>query len=394
MAFLQRFFPGGVGLLRCPVQQYPWGRPGSRSTVGRLAGVTSSVEPCAEFWMGAHPKAPAELVSGNERRALSVAIVDFSAEMLGDRVVKRWGSELPFLFKVLSIGAPLSIQAHPDTVRAKELHARDPKTYPDPFHKPEIGVALTPVEMLAGFMSTSELARTLTNYPELRRIVGPSVVTAEQIYRALFEATDDAHANAAIDLYTRLSAMRDSSSVPERYFRSMFDEYGPADRGLFSFFILNLVTLAPGEGVFIGPNFPHAYLSGELVECMANSDNVVRAGLTRKFQDRETLLSMLDFGAGLPSIFAPRDHLVEPGRIRLSPAPEFFLERCTAEKGRFDFSAVDSLSVLVVLEGEALVRTALGERLLKKGEVGAIPAAGLPWSLELRNGDLFVAAVP
>jgi len=314
--FLEQFFPGGVGVLRCPVQRYPWGLPSSRSIVGKLSAARASEEPCAEYWMGAHPKAPAELISGAERYSLDRALADFSDVVLGERVVQRWGRELPFLFKVLSIGAPLSIQAHPDSARARELHARDPKNYPDSFHKPEIGVALTPVEMLAGFQPPGEVSKNLRGYPELARLVGDSAQSVEEVYRAVLGVADVVHSEATTALYSRLAIRGADCTVAERYFRSMYAEYGPADRGLFAFFLLNLVTLAPGEAVFMGPNFPHAYLSGELVECMANSDNVVRAGLTRKFQDKETLLSMLDFNAVRPNVLSPREHLVAPGRVR------------------------------------------------------------------------------
>lgn len=393
-AFLTRFFPGGVGVLRCPVQRYPWGLPGAQALAGRLGGVSASDVPCAECWMGAHPKASAELVTDEARLSLRTAIVDFPGALLGERISKRWGSELPFLFKVLSIGAPLSIQAHPDSAFARELHARDPINYPDPFHKPEIGVALTPVEILAGFQPPRELTQRLREYPELAQLVGPTAVTAEQMYRGILGAAEDRYVDAATAVYRRVVAQSDRISPAERYFCSMFDEYGPADRGLFSLLVLNLVTLSPGEGIFIGPNLPHAYLSGELVECMANSDNVVRAGLTRKFQDRETLISMLDFAAVSPTILTPNDHRREPGRVRFPPAPEFVLERCTAVEGRFDFGELDSLVLVLVLRGEARVHTSHGERSLTMGEVGVVPAAARPWTLDLIDGDVFVAAVP
>lgn len=392
--FLTRFFPGGVGRLRCPVQRYPWGLPGAEALAGRLGGVSASDVPCAECWMGAHPKASAELVSDEAPLSLRTAIFDFPGALLGERIAKRWGSELPFLFKVLSIGAPLSIQAHPDGAFARELHARDPINYPDPFHKPEIGVALTPVEILVGFQPPRELTQRLSEYPELALLVGPAAVTAEQVYRGILGAAEGRYVDAATAVYRRLAAQSDRSSPTERYFRSMFDEYGPADRGLFSLLVLNLVTLSPGEGIFIGPNLPHAYLSGELVECMANSDNVVRAGLTRKFQDRETLLSMLDFAAVSPTILTPNDHRREPGRVRFPSAPEFVLERCTAVEGRFDFGDLDSLALVLVLRGEGHIRTSQGERCLKMGDVGVVPAAARPWSLELTDGDIFVATVP
>ena len=391
---LQRFFPGGVGRLRCPVQRYPWGRPAEVSLVARLGGLSGGGEPCAELWMGAHPKASAELVSSEGALSLAAAVALAPAEILGPTVAQRWGGMLPFLFKVLSIGAPLSIQAHPDSTLAAALHSRDPVNYPDPFHKPEIGVALTTVEMLGGLLPQSALGERLAEYPELAALIGAGRCHTRAAYQAVLEASDQNHGEAITQLQRRLTEKGEGCSVAERYFLRMVAEYGPFDRGLCGFFLLNLVTLAPGEGVFMGPHFPHAYLSGDLIECMANSDNVVRAGLTRKFQDRETLIAMLDETAGSPTILKPHEHSVEPGRVRFAPVAEFSLERCQADGATFEFSQPPSLAVLVVLEGEVRVRTALGEQLLRGGEVGAIPAFARNYHLDVHRGDVFVAAVP
>jgi mannose-6-phosphate isomerase len=316
----------------------------------------------------------------------------FPEPLLGRAALGRWGGELPFLFKILSIGEPLSIQAHPDAALARTLHARDPSNYPDPYHKPEVGVAVTPVEMLAGFLPGEELQTNLARYPELRGVIGRESKSAEQVYRSVIEASEDGYRGAVDALQRRLDGS--SALAPaERYFLNMAREYGSADRGLLGFFIFNFVTLSPGEGVFIGPNFPHAYLFGEVVECMANSDNVVRAGLTRKFQDKATLLHMLDYTATFPAILGAEQHAVEPGRIRFSPAAEFTLERFFGERGTFAHVA-SGLSLAVVIRGEVTVRTPRGERDLRAGDVAAIPALEAPCTLELRNGEVYLASIP
>jgi mannose-6-phosphate isomerase len=127
---------------------------------------------------------------------------------------------------------------------------------------------------------------------------------------------------------------------------------------------------------------------------MANSDNVVRAGLTRKFQDRATLLGMLDYQVGAPRILNAADHIVEPGRIRFTSAAEFTLERYTTTHGTIDFPDACSLALILVLHGEAHIRTERGARHLVGGDVGAVPAVAGRWSLEARNADIFIATVP
>jgi len=330
---------------------------------------------------------------------LDTAIARYPEAILGGDSVRRWGPTLPFLFKVLSIGAPLSIQAHPNAALARILHARDPINYPDSNHKPEIGVALGPVELLAGLRSSAELADVFTAQPELRTLLA-SAPTAreaspERVFRALYESPDAAYVAAMSALAHRLESVEPAQrSKPERYFLESFAEYGAADRGLGCFFALNFVTLEPGDAVSIGSDYPHAYLSGDIVECMANSDNVIRAGLTRKFQDRTTLLDTLDYGTTKPTILYADDHCVAPGRFRYAPAQEFFIERCTGEGVHFDFPAVRSAQIVACLDGTASLETDRGREVVSFGDVALVPAIAGGWVLTVQQGTCFVAGTP
>lgn len=402
-AFKASFFPRGVGRLRCPVQRYAWGHRATNSLVARLAGLPPSTEPCAELWMGAHPSASSLLLAASpdepQTIPLNEAIARYPEAFLGGNVVQAWGPALPFLFKVLSVATPLSIQAHPDADLARLLHARDPAHYPDASHKPEIGVALGRVELLAGFRPSGELAALCTAYPELESLLVPrgriEGLTPEKVFRSLYDSSDAVFVAAMNSLARRLEDReRSQRSVQEKYFLEALTEYGSADRGLGCFFILNFVTLDAGDAISIGPRYPHAYLSGDIVECMANSDNVVRAGLTRKFQDRATLLDMLDYGATQPTILRASDQCGEPNRLSYFPAEEFFIERYTGEGAHFAHSAVRSAHIVACLEGGAAIETAWGSETLSFGQVLLVPAFSGEWRLKIERGTCFVAGTP
>ncbi|CAL4980184.1 unnamed protein product [Urochloa decumbens] len=305
----------GLMRLRCAVQHYEWGRRGAASLVARLAvaGEESAVDndcrPCAELWMGTHPSAPSSL-------APDVSLRDWIARnpaALGRAVAARWGGDLPFLFKVLSVAKALSIQAHPDRPLAAALHALRPATYRDANHKPEMAVAVTEFHALCGFAETKELKEVLRTVPEVQELVGKEesrklLSVKEQdggigvrsylksAFTKLMIASEEAVAEAIAKLKSRLNGDSKVRTLTkkEKLVLSLEKQY-PGDVGVLAAFFLNYVKLSPGEALYVGANEPHAYLSGECIECMATSDNVVRAGLTPKYRDVQTLCSMLTY---------------------------------------------------------------------------------------------------
>jgi len=228
-------------------------------------------------------------------------------------------SALPYLFKVLSVAKALSIQAHPDKALAGRLHAARPDVYRDPNHKPEMALALTPFEAMCGFRDISEIASHLEQCPELSELLGAEAVAAitgatapageasaseaaspRSALRTAFasfmaRAEDEEAVSAAVaSLVSGLEA--DESRLPAlRGVLLRLNEQFPGDIGVFAPFWLNVLTLEPGQAIFLAANEPHAYLSGDCVECMACSDNVVRAGLTPKLKDVSTLVAMLTY---------------------------------------------------------------------------------------------------
>lgn len=270
--------------------------------------------------MGTHPSNPSRDV------ATGRTLLDLCSEnqlLLSQSVSAKFGAKLPFLFKVLSINKALSIQAHPNKKLAEQLHARDAKNYPDDNHKPEMAIAVTPFEGLCGFRPLDEIAHFLKNLPPLRNLVGEEAASGfeaaagkeggddaakkkalQKAFGALMSSSTEAIA-AQIPKLVEL-AKKDgadfaaggvtstSGGVLSELVTRLYGQFGD-DIGIFVLFFLNFVTLEPGEALFLVADDIHAYVSGDIIECMAASDNVVRAGLTPKFKDTTTLVDMLTY---------------------------------------------------------------------------------------------------
>ncbi len=285
-------------LLYGPIRNYAWG---SRSAIATLQGrPTPSPEPEAELWLGAHPGAPASVDRDGTRISLVELLSAEPGHWLGQQVVDRFGVRLPFLLKVLAADAPLSLQAHPDPEQARAGHAADAareagqRNYVDPFHKPELLVALTPMEALCGFRDPAESAEVLAAFgvPSLEPVVAAlrtgAAGLADAVRLLLTFPTDQraglvaAVASAAVE------------SPDARLARSLADSY-PGDPGVLVALLLNWVRIAPGEAIWMPAGNLHAYLRGTGVEIMAASDNVLRGGLTPKRIDVDELLRVLRF---------------------------------------------------------------------------------------------------
>ncbi|KAL4995094.1 mannose-6-phosphate isomerase [Aspergillus recurvatus] len=322
--------------LQCGVNSYDWGKIGSESAAAKYAATTASSgfsieadKPYAELWMGTHPSLPSKDV---ETQRTLLDMVQDNLALMSPEVSERYGGKLPFLFKVLSIRKALSIQAHPNKKLAEALHTRDPQNYPDDNHKPEMTIAITPFEGLCGFRPLAEIVHFIKAVAPLRYLVG--VQTATDFENAVrgSENTEDPEQTkknkaALRTLFTSLmksspqnieqaakELVAAAQSSPETFASLVnapdtnptnaaelasiiirLNEQFPNDIGLFVFFFLNFVRLEPGEAMFLKADDIHAYISGDIIECMASSDNVVRAGFTPKFKDVDTLTEMLTY---------------------------------------------------------------------------------------------------
>ncbi|SEM49243.1 mannose-6-phosphate isomerase, class I [Streptacidiphilus jiangxiensis] len=362
------------------VRPYAWG---SRTAIPALLGQEPSGEPQAELWMGAHPGAPSGVDRGAGGVSLDRLIAADPERELGAATVARFGAGLPFLFKVLAAGEPLSVQVHPDLARARAgfaaeeaagvpLEARE-RNYKDANHKPEMLCALEEFTGVCGFrapLSTVALLERL-GVAGLRPVV--DVLRAKPETEALREAltwvltldnpTVIELVGATRDALLRLAG--ESASPAEALmlhdYAVLADHY-PADPGLLSALLLNHVVLRPGEAVYLGAGVPHAYFRGLGVELMANSDNVLRAGLTPKHIDVPELLRVVEFAATEPGVIRPRSVAAHPGE-ELYPAPidEFRLSRY--REGSWPLPT-DTPQILLCTGGRVVLTDATGEELV------------------------------
>eukprot|EP00250_Pteridium_aquilinum_P015501 c22619_g1_i1 orf=282-1775(+) len=316
-------------------------------------------------------------------------------QVLGEKVLQRWGVDLPFLFKVLSVQKALSIQAHPDKRLAEHLHRLEPDIYKDANHKPEMAFAITSFEALCGFVSHKELQGIIETVPELQHVLGKSlshalmnisessenVVTAtlKEAFTAIMTASKDMITHALTQLLSRLERVRQERMLTskELLILRLAEQY-PGDVGVLSAFFFNYIQLDPGQALYLSANEPHAYLSGECLECMATSDNVVRAGLTPKYIDTKTLCDMLTYKQGLPEILVGK-HVNKYTKRYVPPFDEFEMDSCILPIGcATEFPANSGPSIVIVLQGNGdmseLHRGCRSNTPLKSGDIFFVPA--------------------
>lgn len=358
------------------IQRYAWG---SLTAIPSLLGTTPDGTPQAELWLGAHPSAPSRVRGGAD--SLEELIAEAPERLLGESSFGRFGARLPFLLKVLAAGQPLSLQAHPSLSQAQAGFAREEaaglargaphRNYRDANHKPEIICALTEFQALCGFRRAADSARLLKG-------LGLDVSLLEgQGLRAYFQhvMTLPREAQGAL-----VDGLVNAASKPVPGFEGecalalRLAALYPRDVGIVGALLLNLVTLAPGEALYLDAGNLHAYLEGTGVELMANSDNVLRGGLTPKHVDVPELLSVLDFAEGPAKVLRPSG---EAEAVYSTPAPDFRLSRVSVE--RTVTLPARGAQVLLVVEGEVKVKgTALkqGQSVFIGADEGAIALSG------------------
>ncbi|HBX13006.1 MAG TPA: mannose-6-phosphate isomerase, partial [Leclercia adecarboxylata] len=284
---------------------YAWG---SKTALTDLYGIANPDNlPMAELWMGAHPKSSSKIEGAHGVRSLREVIDADKSTLLGTQVADRFG-ELPFLFKVLCADQPLSIQVHPNKQAseagfAKENAAGIPldaaeRNYKDPNHKPELVFALTPFLAMNAFREFSEIVSLLQPVAGAHSAIAhflekPDTERLSHLFASLLNMQGEEKSRA---LAVLKAALNSQQGEPWQTIR-VISEFYPDDSGLFSPLLLNVVKLEPGEAMFLFAETPHAYLKGVALEVMANSDNVLRAGLTPKYIDIPELVANVKFVA-------------------------------------------------------------------------------------------------
>ncbi|KAL1285227.1 Mannose-6-phosphate isomerase [Trichinella pseudospiralis] len=392
--------------LRCSYQNYEWGKQGPASRVFTLISnihpekALPRDQPYAELWMGTHAKGPSTIDSDDQQ-----PLANWLAEhpdLAGESLIPLIDHDhnilnLPFLFKVLSVNKALSIQVHPHSNEAGMLHKADPKNYPDPNHKPEMAIALTPFELLCSFRPLAEISKNFQDIPELVELChcsnvekfqeqfksGVSTDMLKNSLKACFAALMNQSSDSVQKQFDRLmerakgSLMNNAEAVLGTVSVSLLSRLSssyPGDVGCWAPFFFNHFTLQPGEAVFLGPGEPHAYLYGDCIECMACSDNTVRAGLTPKFKDIQTLCNMLTYR----SVEVDKVKLI--GKIDSQdsfltvydpPVKEFCVHKIEVKHiGEYNLLSLTVCSILLVVEGQA----SLASDKLASGFAALVPA--------------------
>ena len=379
--------------LKGAVQNYDWG--GFTFLPELLNLPNDGKKPFAEYWLGAHSKSPATvMMEKNETAALDIFIQQNPGARLGDIIYERFG-RLPYLLKVLDVKDMLSIQVHPSKQSAEQkfeeennkgipLHAAE-RNYKDNNHKPELLSPLGEVYLLHGFKERVSLARLLKEIPELNFLEKDF---KQDDYRSLYtrvmtmpqEEVNDrllSLLNRIIPLYAAGQLEKSSEHFWASRAALTFNKNGNIDRGIFSVYFFNVVKVAPGEGLFQDAGLPHAYLEGHTMEIMANSDNVLRGGLTPKHIDVKELLAHVRFKPTVPNITRGIDNGAGE-EIFITPAADFQLSRILLTAGKT--ITIDTLTadIYFIYKGEVNAATE-GEKIdLRQGEaLLAIPAAKL-----------------
>ncbi|SCG41023.1 mannose-6-phosphate isomerase, class I [Micromonospora inositola] len=376
-------------LLQGRIRDYAWG---SRTAIAELQGrPVPSAGPEAELWLGAHPGAPATVDRDGAPVDLTDLLVAEPASWLGERLVGRFGTRLPFLLKVLAADAPLSLQAHPDAEQARAGHAADVErvNYVDPFHKPELLVALSPFEALCGFRDPAESAAAIAAFgvPVLEPVVaalreGPAGL--REAVRLLLSWPEAERAGLVAAVLAAEAGGPDAVLA-----RALAVDY-PADPGVLVALLLHHVRLAPGEAIWMPAGNLHAYLRGAGVEIMAASDNVLRGGLTPKRVDVDELLRVLRFEVLDEPVVPPVR--VAPGVVTWPvPVDDFALHRVLVDAGSPQVRlALPGPRVVLCRAGRLAVDDGVGTVTLGPGQAAIGTAAGGPLIIG-GEGEAYVA---
>ncbi|MET3720319.1 MULTISPECIES: mannose-6-phosphate isomerase, class I [unclassified Arthrobacter] len=385
------------------LRDYAWG---SRTAIAELLGRPASGGPEAELWVGAHPGAPsmARRTDGSET-PLDALIASDPEHFLGSESVAEFGPRLPFLAKLLAAAQPLSLQVHPSIEQARAGFARENaegiapdaanRNYRDDNHKPEMILALTPFESLCGFRDPAVTRKILAHIGacfDLMETEVPPLLTElihflenpdegtglRAAFERLIQGGDDVPRATATVAAALISGASLAPYQTELSTVITLHEQYPGDPGVLISLLLNRISLAPGEAVYLPEGKIHAYLSGLGVEVMASSDNVLRGGLTPKFIDVSELLRTVDFTSVQvpmlnPEISGLGQQLYRP------PFREFQLQRIELAPGGAPVPLAQSGAVVViVVEGAVYLDSPKGDLELGRGGSAFLAASEAP----------------
>jgi len=396
--------------LQGKLRYYDWGGTSFLSELLQIPNPEK--KPFAEYWMGAHETASSQIiVSSGDPVPLNEYTRAFAKSTLGDEVARQFG-QLPYLLKILDVRQMLSIQVHPSKKNAEIEFSEEnergialtsaERNYKDRNHKPELMLALSEFWLLHGFKPAVQLLRVFEGNPELYFLSG---VFEKQGYEGLYRTVmqmEQSQINRILDpLINRLLPADDNhliSKEQEGFWVARaareFTKDGNIDRGIFSIYFFNLLNLHPGNAIFQDAGLPHAYLEGQNIEIMANSDNVLRGGLSSKHIDVNELMKHIQFKETIPSVLQgmkTQDHF----QVFPTPAPDFELSRVLLSEGQNVRLKSVSAEIYFIMEGHIVFKENLQNQFSRRRGEAFISFDQAAFALEAKEDSiLFKAAVP
>ena len=385
-------------------RHYDWG--GNQFIHALMGEENPNNTPYAEYWMGAHPAAVSEITTEQGVVLLDKMLADNGAMLLGEKTLANFGT-LPYLYKVLDVANMLSIQAHPNKQNAILGYEKEEaagidlnapvRNYKDKNHKPEVMVALSEFWLLHGFLAPELLEARLKEILQFNSLQAHfKGGDYEGLYRFFMQlSTEDADYILKPLMLDAVSSVKSGSvdkSHPHWWANKYYNGQVPdknIDKGIFSIYILNIVQVAKYEGVFQGAGLLHAYLEGQNIELMANSDNVLRGGLTTKHVDVNELIQQVKFIPTYPKVLKG-EALNEYETAYACPVPDFGLTKITLLKGKSYTINTSGLEMVLLTQGDIQ----LADLLLKAGEVAMLPVGQSVVLTASSDSVLFKSFVP
>ncbi len=371
------------------IQHYPWG---GHSFIPALLGFQPEPDTTyAEYWMGAHEKMPSQIVQDDGTpTALDILIKEQPDKILGRRVAQHYG-RLPYLFKILDVREMLSVQVHPNKAEAEIGFAQEnmlgiplsapERNYKDDNHKPELQLALSDFWLLHAFRPEEQIVKILNEVPEFHTLLPLFAHGGYQgLYKHIMEMPPDRVVSLLNPLEQRVLQQYEAGTLekssPDYWAaKAIKDRSEDAyDRGIFSIYFFNLIKLEPGNAIFQDAGIPHAALEGQALEIMANSDNVIRGGLTPKHVDVPQLLKLITFQGITPTLVEGKAESTPHEFFYRSPSRDFGLSKIVLRKGERYENMTSSTEILLMYSGETILGTIDKDIVVKRGESILIPA--------------------
>ncbi len=385
-------------LIKPSLQNYSWG---DTKYLQELIGEQQEIgKPLAEIWFGAHPKAPSLAITEKGEIPMDKLLQDMPENMLGT----EQNIALPFLLKILAAAEPLSLQVHPDKQTAQNgfrkeeqegIPLNDPKrSFKDPNHKPELICALTPFIAMCGFRPFDEIIRNfhILGIIEIwQKFSAFNKNPSKNTLRDLFSQILESESSQLEEVMHCLEIIQPKLSPKLKFTCQIckhLNEFYPLDSGIVSPLLLNTFTLQPGQAIFLDAGILHSYIQGAGIEIMANSDNVIRGGLTPKFINREILFAITRFETYLPQLIHPHLKINELVSYP-TPAEEFYLSRLILE-GTYILDNLHKPLLVFCFKGSFTTDDGFS---LERGKAMFISFAERPVTLS-GSADLFIASIP